>query len=119
MPRVKKGQTKQKKHKKWIKRAKGYKWGRKNRFKLAKQAVMKAWQHAYVDRRRKKREMRRLWNIKINAAARQHDLPYSKFIHGLREADIKINRKMLADLGENHPEVFEEIVEKAKEHIDN
>lgn len=118
MARIKKGQQKQKRHKKWLKLAKGYKWGRKSRFKLAKQAVMRAWQNAYRDRRRKKRERRRLWNIKINAAARQHDLPYSKFIHGLREANIKINRKMLADLGENHPEVFEKIVEKAKEAIE-
>ena len=89
-------------------------WGRKSKPKLAKVAVLKAGVHAYRDRRRKKREFRRLWNIKINAAAREHDLSYSQFINKLKEAKIELDRKILANLAENNPDIFEKIVKELK-----
>ena len=114
MTRVKGGATAHRRHKKIIKQAKGYRGKRKNVFKLAKNAVMKAGQHAYRNRRLKKRTFHQLWILRINAACREHDIKYSRFIYGLELADIRINRKMLAELAINHPDVFKEIVEKAK-----
>ena len=114
MTRVKGGATAHRRHKKVIKQAKGYRGKRKNVFKLAKNAVMKAGQHAYRNRRLKKRTFHQLWILRINAACREHDIKYSRFIYGLELADIGINRKMLAELAINHPDVFKEIVEKAK-----
>ncbi|MBL7155065.1 MAG: 50S ribosomal protein L20 [Candidatus Portnoybacteria bacterium] len=115
MTRVKRGVTAHKRRKKIIKQAKGFKWGRKSKYKLAKDALKHAWVHAYVDRKKKKRDFRRLWQIKINAASRAQGLTYSKFINKLKKAKIEIDRKILAHLAENQPEVFEKIVEKIKD----
>ncbi len=114
MTRVKRGVMAHKRRKKVIKQAKGFKWGRKTKYKLAKDALKHAWVHAYVDRKKKKRNFRRLWQIKINAAAREHGLTYSQFINKLKKAKIEIDRKILAQLAEKQPEIFEKIVEKIK-----
>ena len=115
MTRVKRGVMAHKRRKKIIKQAKGFKWGRKSKYKLAKDALKHAWVHAYVDRKKKKRDFRRLWQIKINAASRAHGLTYSKFINKLKKAKIEIDRKILAHLAEKQPEVFEKIIEKIKD----
>ena len=112
--RVKRGVTAHRRHKKIIKQAKGFRGKRKNVFKLAKNAVMKAGMNAYRDRRLKKRTFHQLWILRINAACREHDIKYSRFIYGLELAGIEINRKMLSELAIKHPDVFKEIVEKAK-----
>ena len=114
MPRIKRGVTSHRRHKKIIKAAKGYRGKRKNVFKLAKNAVMKAGMNAYRDRRLKKRTFHQLWILRINAACRSLDLKYSRFIYGLELAGITINRKMLSELAMNEPEVFEKIVVQAK-----
>lgn len=114
MPRVKRGKAAHKRRKKILKQAKGFKWGRKTKYKAAKEALQHAWSHAYKDRKRKKRDFRRLWQLKINAAARQEGLTYSKFIALLKKSKIDLDRKILADLAENNPEVFKKIVEKVK-----
>jgi len=114
MTRVKRGVMAHKRRKKIIKQAKGFKWGRKSKYKLAKDALKHAWTFAYRDRKTKKRNFRRLWNIKINAASREKGITYSQFINKLKTAKIEINRKMLAHLAEEKPEIFEKIVEKIK-----
>jgi len=114
MTRVKRGKSHLKRRKKLLKRVKGYRWGRKKLIKLAKVAALKAGVYAYRDRRRKKRELRRLWQIKINAACRQLGLNYSKFICLLKKAKIELDRKILAQLAEHHPKVFEKIVDYVK-----
>lgn len=112
--RVKRGSVRHAKHKKMIKLAKGYVGRKKSVFKLAKQAVYKAGQHAFRDRRNKKREFRAIWITKINAGARQFGLSYSTFMKKLADAKISLDRKMLADLAENEPSVFEAVVDKVK-----
>lgn len=112
--RIKRGIMHVKRRNKLLRQTKGYMWGRKNKPKLAKVAVLKAGVHAYRDRRRKKREFRRLWNIKINAGARELGLSYSQFINKLNLAKVEIDRKVMADLAENNPEVFKKIVETVK-----
>lgn len=114
MPRVKRGVTAHKRRKKILKLAKGFKWGRKAKYKAAKDALRHAWTYAYRDRKTKKRDFRRLWNIKINAASREKGITYSQFINKLKKAKIEIDRKILAHLAEKEPEVFEKIVEKVK-----
>lgn len=114
MSRVKRGVTAHRRHKKIVKQTKGFRGKRKNVFKLAKNAVMKANMNAYRDRRLKKRTFHQLWVLRINNACREHDLKYSRFIYGLELAGIEINRKMLAELAISEPDVFKEIVEKAK-----
>lgn len=114
MPRVKRGTTAHRRHKKILKLAKGYRGKRKNVFKLAKNAVMKAGMNAYRDRRLKKRTFHQLWILRINAACREHEMKYSRFIYGLELAGIMINRKMLSELATNNPEVFKELVDAAK-----
>ena len=114
MPRVKRGTQRTKKRARLLKQTKGFRWGRKNLTKLAKTAVTKAGAHAYVGRKKKKREARTLWQIKINAAARIHGLSYSKFIDALKKAHIELDRKILADLAVNNKKVFKEIVEAVK-----
>ncbi|MBI2263206.1 50S ribosomal protein L20 [Candidatus Berkelbacteria bacterium] len=114
MVRVKRGTMVLKRHKKILKQAKGFRHGRKNLIKRAKEALLKAGVYAYRDRRAKKRVFRRLWNVKINAAVRPYGFSYSRFIAGLKKAEITLDRKILADLAENHPEEFEKIVEKVK-----
>lgn len=103
-----------KRRKKVIKQAKGYKWGRKSKYRSAKDALKHAWVHAYKDRKRKKRDFRQLWQIKINAACRAQGLTYSQFINKLKKANIELDRKILAQLAEKQPEVFKKIIEKIK-----
>jgi len=112
--RVKGGTITRKRHKKVLKLAKGYKGRRSRIFKIANQSVMKALYRAYIDRRRKKREFRRLWIVRINAALRNYGLSYSKFMGLLRKANIKLNRKVLADLCVNEPKAFEALVNKVR-----
>ncbi len=115
MVRVKRAITAKKKRNKTLKEAKGFKWSRKTRYKNAKEALLHAKTYQYRDRRRKKREKRRLWQTKINAAVRELGLTYSKFINLLKNKKIEIDRKILADLAQNNFEIFKKIVEKVKE----
>ena len=112
MPRVKRGVTARARHKKVLALAKGFRGRRKNVFRIAKQAVMKAGQYAYRDRRAKKRVFRQLWIARINAASRGLGLSYSKFVAGLKKAQIDIDRKVLADLAVNDPAGFASIFAK-------
>jgi large subunit ribosomal protein L20 len=114
MPRVKRGMSHVKKRRKLLKAVKGYKWGRKNLIKLARTARTKAGAHAYVDRRKKKRTMRGLWQIKINAFVREFGFSYSRFINALKINKIEVDRKVLADLAVNNKEVLEAIIAKLK-----
>jgi len=114
MPRVKRGVTAHAKHKKVLKAAKGYRGARRNIFRVAKQAVIKAGQYAYRDRRQRKRQFRRLWVARINAAARECGLSYSLFINGLHKIGIDIDRKMLAELAVFNKDAFAILVEQAK-----
>ncbi|MHB1587820.1 MAG: 50S ribosomal protein L20 [Acidiferrobacteraceae bacterium] len=114
MPRVKRGVTARARHKKVIAAAKGYRGARKNVFRVAKQAVAKAGQYAYRDRRVRKREFRALWIARINAAAREHGLSYSRFINGLGRASIEIDRKVLADLAVRDKHAFAALAAQAK-----
>lgn len=115
MPRVRGGPRTRRRHKKILKATKGQ-WGARSRlFKRANEAWIKSQAYAYRDRRRKKRDFRRLWIQRINAAARQHDLSYGRFIHGLRQAGIDLNRKVLADIAVREPDTFAELVSLAKE----
>lgn len=114
MTRVKRGVQKRKRKKKIIKQAKGYKWNRKSKYRAAKEALMHALSYAYRDRRTKKRDFRRLWQIRINAACRQHGISYSKFINALKKNKIELDRKILAELAKDYPEIFSEIVKKIK-----
>ncbi len=114
MPRVKRGVTARARHKKVLALAKGYRGRRKNVYRIAKQAVMKAGQYAYRDRRQRKRQFRQLWIARINAGARENGLSYSKFMNGLKRAAIEIDRKVLADLAVFDKAVFAQLVEKAK-----
>jgi len=114
MPRVKRGVTARARHKKVLEKAKGFRGRRGNVFRVAKQAVMKAGQYAYRDRRVKKREFRRLWIARINAAAREAGMTYSRFMAGLKKAAIDIDRKVLADLAVRDKPAFGRIVEQAK-----
>ncbi len=114
MPRVKRGVVARRRHKKVLKQAKGYYGARSRVFRVAKQAVIKAGQYAYRDRRQRKRQFRALWIARINAAARINGLSYSRFIAGLKKASIEIDRKVLADLAVHEKAVFAAIVEKAK-----
>jgi large subunit ribosomal protein L20 len=103
-----------KRRKSILKKTKGFRWGRKNLIAAAKTAVKKAGHNAYVGRKLKKRTARATWQIKINAAVREHGLSYSKFINGLKVAKIELDRKVLADIAANQPKVFAEIVSKIK-----
>jgi len=114
MARVKRGVLKRKRKKKLIRKAKGYKWGRKSKYRAAKDALKHAWTYAYRDRRAKKREFRQLWQIQINAACRQEGMSYSRFINALKKNKIELDRKTLADLAVNHPEILSEIIKKVK-----
>jgi large subunit ribosomal protein L20 len=117
MSRVKRGVTAHARHKKVLKKASGYYGRRKNTFRAAVQAVEKAGQYAYRDRRRKKRTFRSLWIQRINAAARELGVTYGRFIEGLGKAGIEIDRKVLADLAVKEPEAFKTLVEKARAAI--
>lgn len=114
MTRVKRGVQKRRRRKKIIKQTKGFKWGRKAKYSLAKDALQHAWTYAYRDRKAKKREFRRLWQIKINAICRENDISYSKFINAIRRNNIGIDRKILAQLAEFHPDIFKKIIDEVK-----
>jgi large subunit ribosomal protein L20 len=117
MPRVKRGVTARARHKKILALAKGFRGRRKNVFRIAKQAVMKAGQYAYRDRRTKKRVFRQLWIARINAATRGLGLTYSKFIAGLKKAEIDLDRKVLSDMAIHDPAAFAAIVDKVKAQL--
>ena len=114
MAHVKRGVTSRARHKKVIKAAKGYSGRRKNTIRVARQAVQKAGQYAYRDRRVRKRQFRALWIQRINAAARLHDMTYSRFMNGLKKAGIELDRKVLADLAVREPEAFKALAEQAQ-----
>ena len=114
MSRVKRGVTKNARHGKIIKAAKGYYGRRKNTFRAANQAVEKAGQYAYRDRRTRKRNFRSLWIQRINAGARQHGLTYSQFMNGIKRAGIELDRKILSDLAIRDPEAFKSLAEQAE-----
>ncbi|HJP11210.1 MAG: 50S ribosomal protein L20 [Proteobacteria bacterium] len=117
MPRVKRSVTARARHRKVLTSAKGYRGARKNVFKVAKQAVMKAGQYAYRDRRQRKRQFRALWIVRINAAARQSGLSYSQMIHGLNMASVEIDRKILSDMAVHDKPGFASLAERAKEAL--
>ena len=112
--RVKRGNVLRKRHKKILKLAKGFRGARSRIFKVANTAVMKKLKYQYRDRRNLKRNMRRLWIVRINAAVRAHGLNYSKFMNSLKKSNISVNRKMLADLAVNEPDAFSVIVDTIK-----
>ena len=112
--RVKRGNVLRKRHKKILKLAKGFKGARSRIFKVANTAVMKKLKYQYRDRRNLKRSMRRLWIVRINAAARRYGMSYSKFMNALKKSNIAVNRKMLADLAVNEPEAFSVVVDSVR-----
>lgn len=114
MVRVKRGKIAHKRRKHLLKYAKGFRWGRKAKYRLAKDALLHGWTYSFRDRRTKKREFRKLWQIRINAVCRQQGLSYSQFIFRLKKKNVGLDRKILADLAQNHPEIFEKILEITK-----
>ena len=114
MPRVKRGVTAHRRHKKILKKAKGYYGARSRVFRVAKQAVTKAGQYAYRDRRQRKRQFRALWITRINALSRANGLTYSRFINGLKRAEISLDRRVLADLAVHDKDAFAAVVERAR-----
>src|SRR4030042_1892867 len=114
MVRVKRGIASQKRRKHLLKYTKGFKWGRKSKFRAAKTALFHAWEYSYRDRKAKKREFRRLWELQINAACRKSGLSYSQFVHGLKKNKIELDRKILSVLAQSKPEIFKKIVEKSE-----
>lgn len=114
MVRVKKGKAARKHRKHVLKYTKGFRWGRKSKYKLAKDAIKHAWKWSYRDRKNKKRVFRRLWQVHINAACRKQGISYSKFINGLKKNKIILDRKVLSQLSQEKPDIFEKIVEKIK-----
>ncbi|QQE77625.1 50S ribosomal protein L20 [Alicyclobacillus sp. SO9] len=118
MARVKSGMVTRRRHKKILKLARGYRGSKHRLFRTAKQQVMKSYQYAYRDRRVRKRDFRRLWIQRINAAARMNGLSYSKFMHGLKLAGVEVNRKMLADLAVADGKAFSELASVAKQKLE-
>lgn len=114
MPRVKRGTIANKRRRSVLKSAKGFRWGRKSKERAAKEALLHAWTHAFQGRKEKKRNFRALWTVKINAAIRPYDMNYSTFIAALKKKGVIIDRKILADLAENEPDVFKKVVETVK-----
>ena len=114
MPRVKTGNVRRKRRKRILKHSKGYRGGRNNLKRTAMEAVQKGWNHAYAHRRTRKRDFRRLWIMRINAAARLHGLSYSRFIHGLKNAGVELDRKVLADIAVHDADGFGQLVALAK-----
>ena len=119
MPRVKKGVTKRRRHKKILNLAKGYRGAGGRLFRPANERVLKALWYSYRDRKQRKRNFRRLWISRINAAARQHGLSYSRFMHGLKNAGVDINRKILADMAVNDAQSFQNLVEAAQANLND
>jgi len=114
MARVKRGKIAHKRRKHLLKYTKGFRWGRKSKYRLAKDALLHGWSYAFRDRKAKKRDFRQLWQAQINAACRERGLNYSSFIHGLKQKNIQLDRKILASLAQNQPEIFEKILETVK-----
>jgi len=114
MPRSTRAVARNRRKKKILRASKGYFGGRKNLYRTAKDAVEKGWEHAYRDRKKKKRNFRRLWITRINAAARENELSYSRFINGLRQAGVELDRKALADLAVRSPDAFASLADQAK-----
>lgn len=114
MVRVKRGKAARKHRKHLLKYAKGFRWGRKSKYRLAKDALRHAWEYAYRDRKTKKRKRRQLWQIQINAACRQQGISYSRFIAGLKKNKIELDRKILSNLAQTHPEIFKKIIDQIK-----
>ena len=114
MPRVKRGVTSKRRHNRILRQAKGYYGGRSNLIKTAREAVEKGWKYAYRDRKVRKRTFRALWIARINAAARENGLSYSRFMNGLKKADVEIDRKVLAQLAISDPKAFADLAELAK-----
>jgi len=119
MPRVKRGVQARRRHKKILKQAKGYYGARSRVYRVAKQAVIKAGQYAYRDRKQRKRQFRALWIVRINAAVRQHDMSYSTFINGLKKAHIELDRKVLSDMAIYNKEDFAKLIEVAKAALES
>jgi large subunit ribosomal protein L20 len=117
MSRVTRGNKKLIRRKKILKLAKGFFGAKKKNYRTAKEAVERALLYSYRDRRNKKRDFRKLWNVRINAAVRNYDISYSRFIYGLKKANIKLNRKVLSNLAVSEPETFGKIIEKVKAAI--
>ena len=115
MVRVKRGKLAHKRRKHLLKYAKGFRWGRKSKYRLAKEALLHAFSYAFRDRKEKKRAMRRLWQQQIGAACKEHNLSYSKFLHKLKLAKIELDRKILAHFASKEPQIFSKILEKIKE----
>jgi large subunit ribosomal protein L20 len=115
MVRVKRGVAANKRRKNLLRHTKGFKWTRKSKYRLAKEALLHAWVYSYRDRKTKKRLFRKLHQTKINAAARKQGIPYSKLINILKKKKIELDRKVLADLAENNPEIFEKILKEIQE----
>jgi large subunit ribosomal protein L20 len=112
MPRVKRGKIAHKRRKNLLKNVKGFRWGRKNKFKAAKEALMKAWSYSYRDRKAKKREIRKMWNISINNACRKNNTTYRDFIYNLKQKNIELDRKILSRFAKEEPDTFKKIVEE-------
>ena len=110
MPRVKRGPLRRKKRRRLLARAKAFYQTKSKLYRAAKEALLHAWTHMFADRKKKKRNFRRMWTVRINAASREHDISYSKFIHQLKGANIELDRKILSDIAEHHPDVFKQIV---------
>ena len=117
MPRVKRGSTAHKRHKRILRQAKGYYGTRSRLIKTAREAVEKGWKYSYRDRKQRKRQFRSLWIARINAAVREHDLSYSRFMYGLSEAGVEVDRKNLADLAVSDPSAFADLAELAKSKL--
>ena len=118
MPRVKRGVTKHRRHKKVMLAARGYQGSSSRNYKWAKEALLHAWSHAYRHRRERKGEFRRLWIVRIGAACRQHGIPYNQFMHGLKLAGVELDRKVLADMAVNDEAGFEKLVELSTAQLD-
>jgi len=114
MARVKRGTIANKRRKNLLKYTKGFKWGRKSKFRAAKEAIFHAWEYSYIGRKAKKRNFRQLWETQINAACRKNGLTYSHFIYGLKQNKIELDRKILSEIAQTQPEIFEKIVSEIK-----
>jgi len=114
MTRVKRGVIAHKKREKLLRYTKGFKWGRKSKERAAKEALLHAWTHMFQGRKQKKRDYRALWNVKISAAAREHGFNYSRLIEALKKKNVKLDRKILADLAQNEPKIFQKVIEAVK-----
>lgn len=114
MSRVKRGKTSNKRRKNILKHTKGYMWTRHSKYRQAREALLHAWSFQFADRKKKKRNFRRLWQIKIGAGARFNDLSYSQLVHHLKKAQIELDRKILAGLAEHEPNIFKKVIELAR-----